>query len=1067
MQVDSSTVCSPVEHSPAFEPRLSDETARHSRETQSSSRGFSLNPHATQFQPAGKKLSAKTEESASPVMQHFEEPQPVRDVFDKFPAELISSLTMPVFSTESIWQTLESQQKDYSWGQLPERDQASRDMETDQQTVKFVAYMSLDTPSPEKQTPGAAYTGGESSSDLYPIQQWIESCEESIPMDQTDQAEQRSKNLGAIGSQRLPQLQNFFGDSNVRPKNVNLNSLFEKNTKRAASQQQTLEESPEACEVENITYGAPPHKKLAPQQKPKPAAQDYFFILHDDQTKGFIPIRNPEVHERSPEIAHPQPVVQHVIKPTVTRPIVGARAIADSGIISAFKKVEGYVKLNSEKPWLLPWERVNKTGVDLKNTICERCKVKYRWPHLLLCCHRFCYKCMGEMQDVEQKKIQCPSCWSITPLNEKGLNGLQLDVQRCREMLQMQQTPFLCTFCSDEKQTVLFCKTCMNFLCSDCSQIHMDNLPAHELGPVTKVRVNENGEFHPTCDAHEGELVELYCRGCRVLVCRICIMNEHSGHDLCDFESAGDDAKKRVLTINAMYSTLQKGYRKQMQSLNGVRQQLEDGDKALRNEINRACNKLIEDIRGEERLAKNLANVAYEEAINTIRNLEQEADHFLQDYNLYSDFLATFVDRHNIETFIALYRTLVAVINKMSKYNKSYDSLRADLMASIRFDPNYPEFNDVVHEAFSNIKFEHSLTPDRLSPILRERIVFDNVTEQPFGHSYRYDTEVPFINNSVKGVSTTSNSEHGSHPDFIRVTTPYSRSFGQFGRGMYEFAEPNGVLYLHDGSLAVVDSKNHRLAVFRDDGNFMRIIGEPPNLPPLDAKNGHSDRLLARTHGTLLFPYRAAQCPKTRNIIVVERPPSLAISIFTFEGEFIRILANTKLSYPRGITVDENGFILIVESRTMKFFIYSQTGNEVAQSYLATHLQFPNDIAARNELIYISDNRSHCVHIFSYSLQWQGSIGNESLTYFPIGVSFNHLGQVVITDNHNTFNISVFEPDGRFVCGFKSRSKHANCYNVALHPYRNELAVTTKECKVLIFHFNFDTDPRDGPSSMN
>ena len=63
-------------------------------------------------------------------------------------------------------------------------------------------------------------------------------------------------------------------------------------------------------------------------------------------------------------------------------------------------------------------------------------------------------------------------------------------------------------------------------------------------------------------------------------------------------------------------------------------------------------------------------------------------------------------------------------------------------------------------------------------------------------------------------------------------------------------------------------------------------------------------------------------------------------------------------------------------------------------AHASLYLEFPNDIAAKDGLIYISDNRAHCVHVFDYSMERVSTIGNESVTYYPIGVTLNWLGQV-------------------------------------------------------------------------
>ena len=59
-----------------------------------------------------------------------------------------------------------------------------------------------------------------------------------------------------------------------------------------------------------------------------------------------------------------------------------------------------------------------------------------------------------------------------------------------------------------------------------------------------------------------------------------------------------------------------------------------------------------------------------------------------------------------------------------------------------------------------------------------------------------------------------------------------------------------------------------------------------------------------------------------------------------------------------------------------------------------------------------------------------------------------------MTDNHNTFNVSVFDKDGRYLYGFRSRAKYANCFNVTVHGSKLHLAVTTRDSQVLCFDYD-------------
>ena len=58
--------------------------------------------------------------------------------------------------------------------------------------------------------------------------------------------------------------------------------------------------------------------------------------------------------------------------------------------------------------------------------------------------------------------------------------------------------------------------------------------------------------------------------------------------------------------------------------------------------------------------------------------------------------------------------------------------------------------------------------------------------------------------------------------------------------------------------------------------------------------------------------------------------------------------------------------------------------------------------------VFISDNRAHCVKVFDYQGNYLRQIGGEGVSNFPIGVGVTASGDIAIADNHNNFNLTVF-----------------------------------------------------------
>ena len=103
------------------------------------------------------------------------------------------------------------------------------------------------------------------------------------------------------------------------------------------------------------------------------------------------------------------------------------------------------------------------------------------------------------------------------------------------------------------------------------------------------------------------------------------------------------------------------------------------------------------------------------------------------------------------------------------------------------------------------------------------------------------------------------------------------------------------------------------------------------------------------------------------------------------------------------------GRIIVVECKVMRVFIFDINGNVLNKFTCSKYLEFPNGVCCNDrQEIFISDNRAHCIKVFSYDGQFLRTIGSEGITNYPIGVVQNSQGDVLIADNHNNFNLTVF-----------------------------------------------------------
>ncbi|CAF0727354.1 unnamed protein product, partial [Didymodactylos carnosus] len=316
----------------------------------------------------------------------------------------------------------------------------------------------------------------------------------------------------------------------------------------------------------------------------------------------------------------------------------------------------------------------------------------------------------------------------------------------------------------------------------------------------------------------------------------------------------------------------------------------------------------------------------------------------------------------------------------------------------------------------------------------------------------------PLLNPSAKEFSLDtisddySSNQHHQHvpllsslPHVPRYPTSYEYKFGSLGRGDNEFLEPNGISFLSDGKIVIVDTNSSQVKIF----------------DPLRRECVFKFGVSGTRAGAILYPYRIAVLPGDQ-LVLVQRSPRPMIQIFDKNGQFIRRFGND-LESPRAVCIDQQGRIIVIESKIMKIHIYESTSGKSSFSDscesrvwgacdLKEHLSFPTSVCVndRNEL-YVSDNESHFVRVFDYNGVHLKDIGGNGNISYPIACRINQSRrELIVVDNHENFNISLYDYDGNKKYSYYSLMKHAQCFDVAVG-YNDELAMASKDYKIYVY----------------
>ena len=98
----------------------------------------------------------------------------------------------------------------------------------------------------------------------------------------------------------------------------------------------------------------------------------------------------------------------------------------------------------------------------------------------------------------------------------------------------------ICESCT-KLPSISFCKSCIKYICENCVRAHRDMsvFHGHDVLSVESLRTSmatskvaafSVAALEMKCTKHEGEPLKLYCNTCDKLICRDCIVIDHSGH---------------------------------------------------------------------------------------------------------------------------------------------------------------------------------------------------------------------------------------------------------------------------------------------------------------------------------------------------------------------------------------------------------------------------------------------------------------------------------------------------------------------------------------------------------
>ena len=604
---------------------------------------------------------------------------------------------------------------------------------------------------------------------------------------------------------------------------------------------------------------------------------------------------------------------------------------------------------------------------------CSICLDIYDDPKLLQCFHTYCRKCLMKLVFRDQQgdlSLTCPICRQATPVPANGVTGLQSAFQT-NEILRIRDNLV-------KKRDIAV-------------QSKVDATP---LTPATEKTISN-------CFEHVDKEQELYCETCEELICLKCALKggEHHNHDYDEIKNAYERYKGEVGPLLESMEDKLNTVEKALAQLDTRRGEVSDQREVIEDSIHDAIRRLHQllDVRKTE-----LISVLHQITQAKLKGLATQRDE-METIQAQLSSCLNFV-RKSLETesqgnVLIMKRNIVKRVKELTTPFQE-DILKPNTDADMRFSSlpdattaccNYGKVYlagdpDPSQCQAKGKGLETAVVGEKSSVILRT-VYFSN----------------EFCCRPIKSLECELVSEiTGS-----RVIGAIER----IGQNQYEIGYEPTV------------KGNHQIQV-KVEGQHIR--GSPFSV---------AVKLPVEKLGNPILTIDRVERPmgvavNQREEVVVTEWNGHCVSVFSQCGKKLRSFGtygsgHGQFKYPRGVTVDSEGNILVTDTynnhRIQKFTTTGEFLTAVGTKGSGP-LQFnrPSDVTfnATNNKIYVVDNFNHRVQVLNSDLTFSSTFGKEGSGKgqfkYPESIAYDSTGNVYVTDSSN-HRIQVFTACEKFL----------------------------------------------------
>ena len=637
---------------------------------------------------------------------------------------------------------------------------------------------------------------------------------------------------------------------------------------------------------------------------------------------------------------------------------------------------------------------------------CSVCMCTFTDPKQLPCLHSFCLNCLNGIQRTSgvHGKITCPECRRQFQIHGSG-NPSELPTNfRINSLLDVlaikgcSTANVKCGNCDKQSAQTSYCFQCCSFWCEECILGHNIIRTSKEhrtlaLKDFQDQDIEAVVKRPAFCQKkrHEKEELKFFCKDCKVAICNTCFVTLHEGHGKMLLEEATDARKTQInYTLQSLKDkALEK--RKEQEQLNQKSKDINEQIAELKTQVKTTVDHLLAII---EKRKQDIFDIVDNQTKKPLESLSQNQVQVANQIKLIESAIE--------ETEFVLKRSFSTEI---LEFSETFDSIlqEQDTQENSDTECSIPQFSFTKSEKLINLL-------SMSEGIGNVVFVFSETKAQQLEAKRK---------ESIKAVAGNKGANVGDSSTQTQVQTRRFRSvlsFGQYGKSAGMLNLPCGVAVNCNDEIAVAESSNNRISVFRSDGTHLRSFG----------RVGHNN-------GEFNYPTGVA-FDSLGNILVADCF-NHRVQRFDGTGKFLSKfgeegILDHQLSYPEGLSVNCKSDIIVTDKGNKLIKIFSSSGENLRKFGGAggAKLVKPYHCIQHGQYFIVSDYGNHSIKMFNLDgeiisrLGKQGSKDGEFNR--PYYLSVNKEGLLMVCDERN-HRVQVFELSGKFVTKFGSKGSES------------------------------------------